>query len=164
VNTNIRAFGGTIPSALARQDPQQQARQRQATDPDRQVQEGTCPATLSPTPRTLAELWEEYQFGIGGRKPAKDWSAIERGNPRQGIKQKYYRRKMVWLTIEKLMERGNTRDAAINKIRQAYGWRCSVTQIINLIVANHQNGGHGHGNLVDLSPYLRTGGRRRVNV
>jgi Transcriptional activator of glycolytic enzymes len=120
---------------------------------------------LSPTPRTLAELWKEYQFGIGGSKPAKDWSSTERGNTRQGIKQKYYRRKMVWLTIEKLMERGHTRDAAINKIRSAYGWRCSVTQIINFIIANHQNGGHGHPNLIDLTPYLRTGGRRvRANV
>ena len=161
VNGNIRAYGGTIQGALVRQHPQQQARQRQATDPQLQVQqEGTLPATLSPTPRTLAELWEEYQFGIGGRKPAKDWSGIERGNKQFGIKQKYYRRKMVWLTIEKLMERGDTRNAAINKIRQAYGWRCSVTQIINYIIANHQNGGHGHPNLIDLTPYLRTGGRR----
>jgi Transcriptional activator of glycolytic enzymes len=161
VNNNIRAHGGTIQGALARQDPQQQARRRRATDPQQQVQqEGTLPATLSPTPRTLAELWEEYQFGIGGRKPAKDWSSTERGNTRQGIKQKYYRRKMVWLTMEKLMATGMSRDAAINKIRQAYGWRCSVTQIINFIIANHQNGGHGHPNLVDLSPYLRTGGRR----
>jgi hypothetical protein len=85
----------------------------------------------------LAELWEEYQFGIGGKKPAKDWSSTERGNTMHGIKQKYYRRKMVWLSIQKLMERGNSRDAAINKIRQAYGWRCSVTQTINFIIANH---------------------------
>jgi Transcriptional activator of glycolytic enzymes len=155
VNNNIRANGGTIQGALARQDPQQQARRRQATDPDQQVQqEGTLPATLSPTPRTLAELWEEYQFRVGGRKPAKDWSGTERGNRMHGIKQKYYRRKMVWLTIEKLMATGMSRDAAINKIRQAYGWRCRVTQIINFIIANHQNGGHGHPNLVDLTPYL----------
>jgi Transcriptional activator of glycolytic enzymes len=161
VNSNIRAYGGTIQGAMARQDPQQQARRRQGTDPQRQVQqEGTLPATLSPTPRTLAELWEEYQFGIGGRKPAKNWSSTERGNTMHGIKQKYYRRKMVWLTMEKLMATGMSRDAAINKIRSAYGWRCSVTQIINFIIANHQNGGHGHPNLVDLSPYLRTGGRR----
>ena len=160
VNINIRAFGGTIQGAVARQDPQQQARRRQATDPDQQVQEGTLPATLAKTPRTLAELWEEYQHGIGNRKPAKDWSATERGNTMHGIKQKYYRRKMVWMTMERLMANGMSRDAAINRIRGAYGWRCSVTQIINFIIANHQNGGTGHPNLVDLSPYLRRGGRR----
>ena len=163
VNNNIRAFGGTIHSAVARQDPQEQARRRQATDPQQQVdaqQEGTQPATLSRSPRTLAELWEEYQFGIGGRKPAKNWLPAESGNTRHGIKQKYYRRKMVWLTIEKLMERGDTRDAAINKIRSAYGWRASVTKIIDSIIANHQNGGTGHPNLINLTPYLRNGGRR----
>jgi Transcriptional activator of glycolytic enzymes len=165
INNNIRAHGGTIQGAFARQDPQQQARRRQATDPEQQVeQEGTLPATLAKQPRTLAELWEEYQHGIGGRKPAKDWSGVERGNRMHGIKQKYYRRKMVWLTIEKLMQRGDSRNAAINRIRQAYGWRCSVTQIINFIIASHQNGGHGHPNLVDLTPYLRRGGRRTANV
>ena len=160
VNNNIRAFGGTIQGAVARQDPQQQARRRQATDPDRQVQEGTLPATLAKQPRTLAELWEEYQFGIGNRKPAKDWTSTERGNMMNGTKQKYYRRKMVWWTMEKLIATGMSRDAAINRIRNAYGWRCSVTQIINFIIANHQNGGTGHPNLVDLSPCLRRGGRR----
>ena len=162
VNTNIRSFGGTIQGALARQDPQQQARRRQATDPERQVeQEGTLPATLSPTPRTLAELWEEYQFGIGGRKPAKDWTATERGNRIHGIKQKYYRRKFVWWTMEELIRRGDTRNTAINKIRTAYGWRCSVTQIINFLIHDHGGERTGHANLVDLTPRLRRGGRRR---
>ena len=162
VNTNIRSFGGTIQGALARQDPQQQARRRQATDPERQVeQEGTLPATLSPTPRTLAELWEEYQFGIGGRKPAKDWTATERGNRIHGIKQKYYRRKFVWWTMEELIRRGDTRNTAINKIRTAYGWRCSVTQIINFLIHDHGGERTGHANLVDLTPRLQRGGRRR---
>ena len=164
VNTNIRSFGGTIEGAVARQDPQQAARRRQATDPQQQVQEGTRPATLAPTPRTLAELWEEYQFGIGGRKPAKDWTSVERGNRIHGIKQKYYRRKYVWWTIEELIRRGHTRNAAVNKIRQAYGWRCSVTQIINFLIHDHQEGRRGHGNLVDLSTRLRRGGRRVADV
>ena len=136
------------------------------TDPDCQVpveQEGTCPATLAKQPRTLAELWEEYQVGIGGRKPAKDWTSTERGNRTGGLKQKYYRRKMVWWTIEELMRRGGTRDSAINKIRSAYGWRCSVTQIINFIIHDHQDGRTGHANLVDLTPRLRNGGRRNGN-
>ena len=161
VNTNIRSFGGTIEGAVARQDPQQAARRRQATDPQQQVpQEGTQPATLAPTPRTLAELWEEYQFGIGGRKPAKDWNPTERGNRQHGIKQKYYRRKFVWYTIEELMRRGHTRNAAINKIRSVYGWRCSVTQIINFLIHGFKDGGNGHPNLVDIRNRLR----RRADV
>ena len=156
INNNIRSFGGTVQGGLARQDPQQQARRRQSTDPDRQVQNpGTLPATLAPTPRTLAELWDEYQFGIGGRKPAKDWEAFERGNTAQGIKQKYYRRKFVWYTMDELMKRGHSRDVAINKIRSAYGFRCSVTQIINLLINDCKEGRKGHANLVDISHRLR---------
>ncbi|KAI2494042.1 hypothetical protein MHU86_20485 [Fragilaria crotonensis] len=28
-------------------------------------------ATLMPTPRSLHDLWQEYEFGVGGRKAAK---------------------------------------------------------------------------------------------
>ena len=159
VNNNIRAFGGTIQGAVARQDPQQGARRRQATDPEQQEEEGTLPATLAKTPRTLAQLWEEYQFGIGGRKPAKDFTREERGRRIHGTKQKYYRRKFVWWTVEELIRRGDTRNSAINKIRSAFGWRCSVTQIINFLIHSHQDGRTGHPNLVDLTPRLR---RREV--
>jgi hypothetical protein len=36
-------------------------------------------ATLSPNPRTLHLLWHEYEFGISGRKPAKNFTEQERG-------------------------------------------------------------------------------------
>ena len=36
-------------------------------------------ASLSPTPRSLYDLSVEYQTGIGGRKPARDFTACERG-------------------------------------------------------------------------------------
>lgn len=155
INNNIRRYGGTIPSSFARQDPQQQAQRRRGTDEELQ-DDGVHPATLAKTPRTLAELWEEYQFGIGNRKPAKDFTSQERGNRRNGLKQKYYRRKFVWWTIEELMARGDSRDAAIHKIRSAYGFRCSVTTIINKLIDDHKNGGNGHPNLVSLRNRLRT--------
>ena len=44
---------------------------------------------LSPHPRTLYEVWVEYNNGIGGRKPARKFSSQERGK----VKYKYYRRK-----------------------------------------------------------------------
>eukprot|EP00957_Ditylum_brightwellii_P188464 14347729-Ditylum_brightwellii.AAC.1 len=34
-------------------------------------------ATLSKCPRDLHVLWHEYKFGIGGQKPAKDFSPSE---------------------------------------------------------------------------------------
>ena len=35
--------------------------------------------TLSPKPQNLFELWQEYEHGIGGRKPAKNFSQFKRG-------------------------------------------------------------------------------------
>ena len=32
----------------------------------------------SQMPRTLFDLWTEYQYGIGGQKPAKDYSCRKR--------------------------------------------------------------------------------------
>jgi hypothetical protein len=48
-------------------------------------------ARLSPNPRNLHTLWQEYEFGFGGRKPAKDFMAEERGR----VKYSYHRRKVV---------------------------------------------------------------------
>ena len=39
----------------------------------------TYHTTLSKCPKSLYVLWQEYEFGIGGRKPAKLFSAMERG-------------------------------------------------------------------------------------
>ena len=69
VNGNVRAFGGTIQSAVSRQDPQQGARRRRSTDPQQQLQDGAHPATLAATPRTLQELWEECLVLAAGSPP-----------------------------------------------------------------------------------------------
>eukprot|EP00977_Amphora_coffeiformis_P018547 scaffold6568_cov173-Amphora_coffeaeformis.AAC.1 len=51
-------------------------------------------ATLAPHVRTLPQLWEEYQTGLGGRKPARDFNRTERGR----CKFMYSQRKYVGLT------------------------------------------------------------------
>jgi hypothetical protein len=48
-------------------------------------------ATPSANPRSLHVLWNEYERGIGGRRPAKLFHIQERGK----VKHKYHRRKMV---------------------------------------------------------------------
>ena len=88
-------------------------------------------ATLSRNPRTLREVWEECVHGIGGRKPARAFTSAERNNRAGGIKQKYYRRRVIWTTIDNMVRAEHTADAAIHAIRQAYGFQSSVTQIIN---------------------------------
>ena len=39
----------------------------------------TQSASLSPHPRTLYELWDKHVIGIGGRKPAREFTATDRG-------------------------------------------------------------------------------------
>ena len=84
-------------------------------------------ATLMPTPRSLHDLWNEFQQGVGGRKPARLFSFSERGRS----KFKYCRRKIVWDLIAGLVRQGHTADAGIDRIYAVYGGQTSVTNIIN---------------------------------
>ena len=95
-------------------------------------------ATLSRNPRDLYLLWSEYEFGIGNRKPAREFTAVERGR----VKYNYHRRKVVWDKIAELVRAGWTSDMAIDAIYNAYGRHLPVTQIINAMRRDWVNGGH----------------------
>jgi hypothetical protein len=82
---------------------------------------------LSKSPRDLWTLWMEYESGLNGQKPARDFTAVERG----ANKFTYSRRKVVWDAVEKLMKRGNAADVAIDQILAVYGRDKSVTNVIN---------------------------------
>ena len=79
-------------------------------------------------------LWTEYEFGIGGRKAAKDWSAEERGNPKQ--KQTYYRRNCLWKIQVHLINKDHRIEAANALILQTYGQTTSVTNISKAVVVD----------------------------
>jgi hypothetical protein len=124
VITNQRRYGMTIYSAMARGDRREEQRrqlqeQRAAADtrtaataPEEtaRANDGTNAtaatrpmrpvvaneAKLIPRPRCLYELWQEYQFGIGNNKAAKNFTSAERNNKDQGIKQKYHYRSKIW--------------------------------------------------------------------
>ena len=100
-------------------------------------------ASLMPTPRSLYDLWQEYQHGIGGRKPARLFSHSERGH----VKHKYHRRKIVWDIVSGIVRQGHTSDAAIDRLHAIYGAQTSVTNIINGLKRDKKNG--------TLSPNLR---------
>jgi len=75
-------------------------------------------ATSTPTPRSLYMLWQEYEFGVGGRKAAKEFSAAERGR----VKYMYYsKRKNVCDDISRLIWQGWLANAAIDRICDVYG-------------------------------------------
>ena len=93
-------------------------------------------AALSPTPLTLYTLWEEYQTGIGGRKPAKLFTAHGRGR----VKQKYSQRKVAWDTIEHLVCSGFQAQVATDRIYDAYGRDSMVTNILNRMLVDRRQG------------------------
>ena len=100
-------------------------------------------ATLMPTPRSLHDLWQEYQHGVGGRKAARLFSYSERGRS----KHRYHRRKIVWDLIGGLVRQGHTADASIDRIYAVYGGQTSVSNIINGLKRDRKNG--------TLNPNLR---------
>ena len=126
---NIRRFGGTIQGGFARQDPVQASNRRRAV-----AQQGNAPlgppanrpddghAELCPNLHTLHDLWDEYKFGIGGRKPASQFTSQECGE--HGVnkkKQRCYRRKRIWDLMDRLTREGDTVDLGIAKIKVACG-------------------------------------------
>lgn len=94
-------------------------------------------AQLSPLPRNLHTLWQEYTTGIGGRKAARLFTEQERGQN----KYKYHRRKVVWDVIARLVRGGRTAQTAVDMIYNAYG-HVSVTAIINQMRRDRAHGGH----------------------
>jgi len=85
------------------------------------------PASLSPLPRTLHALWHEFEFGIGGQKPARDFMASEQGGKN---KHSYYHQRVVWDAVDALVCGGWSANAACDQIYNIYGRKQSVTCII----------------------------------
>ena len=66
---------------------------------------------------------------IGWQKPAKNLTAAERGR----VKYAYYRRKIVWETISRLVCACHTAQVAIDMIYDAYGASTGVTTILEVL-------------------------------
>ena len=163
VKRNQRSWGGTIGSALGRQDANRRARQREhnaaaaagnananranaanTANPPRTNNPPPPPpppppanrgnalnrmyanrtirinANLSKNLRSLYMFHEEYVHGIGENLPAMDFTNDER-NRNKGFAMKYGRRKLIWKTIEYLMNNNYTTEAAVDKIIEVYG-------------------------------------------
>ena len=144
-NNNIRVFGGTIEGSLRIQQANSGRTLQHrlgAEIEELEAEEVQDMATLSSSPRTPRQLWTEFKFGIDGRKPAEQFTEIERNRRVGGMKQKYYRRNVVWQCIQRLTNKGHTVDAAICKIYECYGHRECLSNIINKMIADRRTGGH----------------------
>ena len=72
MNNNICRFAGAIPGALARQGNQQQRQLHvQQVQQAQTANDDAGTATLSPRPKSLQHLWQEYLYDIGNRKAAR---------------------------------------------------------------------------------------------
>lgn len=129
---NIAALNITAPAAA----PVLPRMEIEEDDPAAQIHQGI--ARLSKCPRSLHELWKEYQVGTGGYKAAKEFTAQERG----ADKSKYYRRNVFWTKVSELILAGYSSDRACDLVYRCYGRGCSVTKIINKMIADKKEGGH----------------------
>ena len=81
---------------------------------------------------------DEYEFGVGGRKAAKTFSARERGR----VKFKYCLRNHFWSLMKRMILRGYSHTSAIDKIYSVYGRNLSASKILYEIRKDSKNGGH----------------------
>ena len=100
-------------------------------------QDARLAAVLMPRPRTLHDLWKEYQFGGPGRKPAKDFTPEERGR----VKVLYSRRRVLWDKICELTRTGVAAQVACDLVYEAYGQNLPVTKILAKMKVDRRTGG-----------------------
>ena len=97
-------------------------------------------AVLSKRPKNLHELWHEYVHGIGGNKPAKDFTPQERGH--KANKFAYCRRRPFWDCMKKLINSNYSAQEAIKRIYSSYGHNSSVSTILAKFQEDKSRGGH----------------------
>ena len=97
-----------------------------------------CHARLYRGVKNLWDLWQEYEYGLGGNKPARDFTRQERGH----VKFVYSRRKVFWEVMCKLVRAGHTSDSAIDLIYDIYGQNRGVTEILRRLAIDRRNGEH----------------------
>ena len=94
----------------------------------------TKPPLLSRNPRTLSLLWDEWQVGLNGHKPASQFTDSERGGEN---KNRYTFRKPFWRCMCRLIRNGLDKATAIQRIEQTYG----VMSLTNTLRAMRQHEG-----------------------
>ena len=98
-------------------------------------------AILQRSPGNLYVIWNEWESGFAGNKPAKNFTAAERNSKEN--KFVYCRRKPFWLCIERLIKnRAGTAHEAIRTVLDVYRQEKTVTQILKALAKHEREGGH----------------------
>lgn len=93
------------------------------------------PAQLTKNIRSLYILWNEFEFGLGGSKAAKDYNSRDRGANRF----LYSKRKVFWDLVVIMVNRGRQANEAIDNIYSHYGYRTPVSTIIKRLQQERMN-------------------------
>ena len=91
---------------------------------------------LSTRPRTLHDLWFEWNFDMTGRKPAKDFNSGDR----DAVKSKYSFCKAFWDKAAEMVRSGDTAQVACDNIYSCYEESMSVTDILRKMKADRCSG------------------------
>ena len=94
------------------------------------------PAQLCNNPKLLRVLWDEYVNGVGGNKPAKDFTREERGR----VRSKYCQRKPFWECMKRMIAGGFTAASALRRIGNIYNG--SITFQLRCNAPIERRGGH----------------------
>ena len=93
-------------------------------------------ARLVDRPKSLHILWNEYMFGSGNNKPAKDFTPEERGM-RCNV-HKYCLRNNFWKRVAVMVNAGWACNVAIERIYDVYN-RSTVTKILEAMRTDKKN-------------------------
>jgi len=91
---------------------------------------------MMPRPTTLHDLWTEWTFGTGVRRPASSFGVRERGS----VKSAFLFCKPFWEKVDEMVRGGMTAQAACDEIHQAYGQRTSITKIVRNMRCGEKSG------------------------
>ena len=86
----------------------------------------TAAASLSPCPRTLYDLWTAFMFGLGERKPASQFTQVERAGR---VKHKYFCRNTIWKMVQRLVRMGLMSDLGVDTMHICCVWSSEVSDI-----------------------------------
>ena len=102
------------------------------------TQDGEGPgAMLMKEPKDLYVLWQEFEFGVGGTKPAKVFSAAKRG----ANKFAFCWRKVFWDMVVSMVGRGHIAQVAIDRIYKVYRRKLLVMHILQRMVRDWKEQG-----------------------
>jgi len=137
LNRNLLCIAAQPTRRVNNDNQQQQNNQQQQGRPEENQGEPNH-ATFCPNPRSLHILWHEPEFGVGGRKPAREFTAEERG----GVKCTHHGPKVVWDQMSLMIRVGCTAQTACDCMCEVHGVNTTVAQLINRMGVDRRNGGH----------------------